>query len=586
MARVRAKPAPESITIAYDLFDLPTAQHKAGLAGLLFQIDHLNERRPMPPTPRVIERTATTATIEFTAETMQGLMDNVYDAQVVVVRVKSKWNNAKECKPPEEVEEEIEEKGPDGKPRKKMVKVKYYFYEQIQPCGHALRQYLPAMDPQKDWHKLWRDMIWAVPRNSPRSREPFEQRAANPKQPCKEGASSWADLLKVVDKRNNNEFHTVPVAGSLWLGAQATNADSIAFEGRAEQTLLLHFWPLVTQVFVPAVLKVERSEGKVDVKSEFVGYVLAIPEICDLEAFQSDYKTMLGGLSTTMRGFRPAQAVIDLPAEAALSFLAHLGTQKAVTSETRHALGSIEYMHQVKTGNNIKTQTAGRLAFRRHLMEDYEYIVGQDGKQSRFGSPLFRRGLMQAMLDESLTLSQWYRPFGRIFAEWDASFFVPTDAPPRLSWFWKDARKQLRTVEDRVKTDEPDVLPDEDDLLAATVKRLVGSYLDIRLKKDGGFDFAKFRETKKTPQDAIEARRKLAERLFLELRSRREQAFVDHFTNTFFSVGQYLGHKPAPKMFERVAKALMKRTEDVKTLTLMALSANGWVPTPKKETIQ
>jgi len=28
---------PSSITITYDLFDLPTAQHKAGLAGLLLQ---------------------------------------------------------------------------------------------------------------------------------------------------------------------------------------------------------------------------------------------------------------------------------------------------------------------------------------------------------------------------------------------------------------------------------------------------------------------------------------------------------------------------------------------------------------------
>ena len=61
---------------------------------------------------------------------------------------------------------------------------------------------------------------------------------------------------------------------------------------------------------------------------------------------------------------------------------------------------------------------------------------------------------------------------------------------------------------------------------------------------------------------------------------------MDHFTNTFFAVPQYFGQRPAPKMFERMAKALFDRTDDVKTLTLMALSANGWVPTPKKETAQ
>jgi hypothetical protein len=38
------------------------------------------------------------------------------------------------------------------------------------------------------------------------------------------------------------------------------------------------------------------------------------------------------------------------------------------------------------------------------------------------------------------------------------------------------------------------------------------------------------------------------------------------------------------RYFEKIALALMLQTEKVKTLTLMALSANSWVPTPKKET--
>src|SRR3954454_21331835 len=33
--------APTAVTMKYDLFDLPTAQHKAGLAGLLLQILHM-----------------------------------------------------------------------------------------------------------------------------------------------------------------------------------------------------------------------------------------------------------------------------------------------------------------------------------------------------------------------------------------------------------------------------------------------------------------------------------------------------------------------------------------------------------------
>ncbi len=557
----KAKP-PETVTITYDLFDLPTAQHKAGLAGLLLQIEHMEERKLLCPS--IVEMTSTTATIAFTADSVKTIMDHLYDAEPVVVRVKQKWANAKEIKPSVEIEEEIVEKGKDGKPRIKKVKTKYFFHEQVQPTGHFLKQYLPKMDPQKDWHKLWRDMLWAIPRGNPQSRDGFEQRAKQ--KSCKEGETAWDDLLKLVAKREKNVFHTSQVAGSLWLGAQAVNAESIAFEGRVEQTLLLHFWPLVVQIFVPAVLKVDRKDGKLEVKSEFVGYVLAIPEIADLVQFQQEYKVMLGGLGEEIRGFRPAQAVIDLPAEGALSFLAHLGTQKAAGSEVRYSISSVEYLHQVKIGNNIKTQAAGRVDLHPGLIEDYERIIGN------YANPLFRRGLMHALLDNK----PWFQPFGKLFAEWDVSFFVPTDASPKLSWFWADARKYLRQLETRVKDSIPDAPPDEDEILANTVNRLVYRYLTARIEAAG---------VAKTQSDTGEARRKLAERLFLELRSRREQAFVDHFTNTFFSVPQYLGQKPAPKMFERIAKALFDRSEDVKTLTLMALSANGWVATTKKEKV-
>ena len=67
-----------------------------------------------------------------------------------------------------------------------------------------------------------------------------------------------------------------------------------------------------------------------------------------------------------------------------------------------------------------------------------------------------------------------------------------------------------------MKSADPNAPPDEDDILAATVNRLVRFYLDARIKKEKPeWDFAKFREAKKTPPEASEVRRKLAERLFL-----------------------------------------------------------------------
>ena len=46
MAKTRTKAEPiTSVTIPYDLFDLPTAQHKAGLAGLILQIRSMEDAR-------------------------------------------------------------------------------------------------------------------------------------------------------------------------------------------------------------------------------------------------------------------------------------------------------------------------------------------------------------------------------------------------------------------------------------------------------------------------------------------------------------------------------------------------------------
>ena len=91
---------------------------------------------------------------------------------------------------------------------------------------------------------------------------------------------------------------------------------STIFEGRVDQTLLLHFWPLTVLIFVPQVID---SDGS----NKFVGYSLAVPEVSDLESFCEDYPRLLARLPKDRRGYRPLAAVIDLPEQSALEFLQH-----------------------------------------------------------------------------------------------------------------------------------------------------------------------------------------------------------------------------------------------------------------------
>jgi CRISPR-associated protein Cmx8 len=578
MARQRSSAAtvPESVTITYDLFDLPTAQHKAGLAGLVLQIRHMGGvgKSPQPKAiPKVTALTASSATIEFAAEAVQCLFDDLYAAERAVVRVKSKWANAKEVRPPEVVEEEIEEKGPDGKPRRRKVKVKYYFYEQVQAAGNVLRQYITNAPDL--WLKLWRDMLWAIPRGNPQSRKPFEDRADG--KPCGEGPDAWADLLKAEAARTDNGFHTAEVAGSLWLGAQAVNAESVPFEGRVEQTLLLHFWPLVAQVYAPQMVQADGS-------NEFVGYVLAIPEVSDLKGFVVDYPRMLGELKKDPRGYRPAEAVIDLPAEGALSFLEHLARlagEKAEGAEATLNLGSVEFLHQAKIGNNIKTLAAGRVAPRPGLLRAYLRVVGKVGEKPPYANPLVRRGLMLSVLDSL----PWYQPFGKMLAEWDSRFFFfdaddaakQNDRARLARNFGSDVRTLFNDLpEDDMANSGPPTgkLPARqlDAIIHDMARQYVLRRAEIQLKREGEG------ETDWKKLKAQEAKADAARSAFLALRSRRDQAFIEHFTELFGQFGQFL---PMPDDFLAVTTALHDDHERVKTVTLLALSANGYVSRTK-----
>jgi len=582
----------DSIEITYDLFDLPTAQHKAGLAGLVLQIQSMRDRcLPSDSIPKIVGEVGTTAvTFRFTEHSVQGLMDDVYDARPIKVEVKSKWAG----QPP------LEEKFVDEKDEVtgETKKVKRFVYEIVQPRGHFLEQYLSDGDGL--WLKLWREMLWNVPRSKPTTRGPYNARAEN--KPCSEGAATWKDLLKFETARRKGAFKTDSISSALLLGAQSVNAESVSFGGRVEQTLLLHFWPLTVLIFVPQVI---NNDGG----NEFVGYSLAIPEVSELENFCHDYPSLLEGLPKEARGYRPLGAVIDLPEQSALEFLQHLGeladfqVQQGKSRTIATSVSSIEYLHLVKLGNNVKAQSAGRIAPSRELMASYFDIM----RRGEFRNPLFRAGLLRSLLDSIREPTPWYASFGDLIQTRPWPLFVCCDKTPRkLPWFASDAATQFDIIakdlkdrldafqsqpqssqENRDMTDDP-VTPADGKprpQLETLIYGLVRNYVNRKTEDKSGLkwdDIAKRpkikdektgRERLDIPKDYTDAREKIVSDVFLALRSRRGQDFADGFVARFGSVGQW--HQLPPGDFERVAHELIKSPENVKTITLLALSANS-----------
>jgi CRISPR-associated protein Cmx8 len=559
--------------VRYDLFALPTAQHKAGLAGLLLQVRSMADRGlPSESIPEVLagELTPTSAAVRFTERSVQALFDDLYDARVVEVPVKSRWAG----EPPKR-----EELVPDTDPETGQVtRSRRFIYDVVQPQGHFLRQHLPAMDPARDWLKLWRDMLWEIPRGIPQTRLPFRDRAEG--RPCREGPAAWAALQAVERLRRKNEFYTAEVSGALWLGAQAANAEAVPFRGRAEHNLLLHFWPLTALVFVPQQID---NDGQ----GQFVGYALAIPEVADLEAFCDDYPLTLHELRPEVRGFRPAGAIIDLPAQAALEFLealARLAQRAVARKRIADAVSAVEYLHLAKRGNAIKSLAAGRVAPEPGLLDQYLAIAGDAGRTSPYRNPLFRAGLLLALLRGRA----WHEALAPALAERPWPFFLRGPRAPRsLPPFATDvaakfeaerrAHDQDLEVYREMSKSNPAAGAPPRPPLSVLVHRLVRTYALRKAEERSGLRWKDFKDRKTAdgrvdvPEPFREARKKVTADAFLAMRSRREQDFVDYFTATVCSVGQSLREEE----FAVVADALLTRPEDVKTLTLLALSANS-----------
>ena len=571
-AKPRAKPRePASVVVNYNLYDLPTAFHKAGLAGLAMLIESLKDRGVLNKGDGECAWTATDVNVTFTHSLVQKLMDEIYDARIVEVAVKSKWQGAQIKR------EDTVEENDNGK----ITKSKRFVYDVVQPLGTFLRD--KYSDGDGLWLKLWRDVMWNIVRARPTTREPYNQRAAG--HSCKEGATVWAELLKVEKAHATKGSHTADISSALWPGVQAMNAESVAFKGPAEQILLLHFWPLTALLFVPQQVEVDGS-------TDFVGYTLAIPEVANIVDFIHDYSRLLNELPTDARGYRPAGAVIDLPAEGALSFLDHLAIVAKLqieSGELRYSVGGVEYMHLVKpkSENNVKTRTSGRISPNRKLLTGYRSIVDpKAGLEPRFRNALFRRGLLLALLNND----PWYRPFGRTLANFDSDIFfrnsrrtaTPDEkGPPQFAndvarKFQYEAGVFFQTVERT--TTMPEVERPESQL-PMIINRVVRNYVLKRTEDKTGIKLAAFGgqggniEWEKIPAEFNEAKQKLAQSLFLEFRSRKEQAFVDHFAATFFSVTQRIAEADRLELANVLTS--QQSRDDLKTLTLLSLSANS-----------
>ncbi len=535
-----------TIILRYNLWNLPSSQHRCGLVGLVEVLRWMKMNDERKGTAKLLKVSAQDVEVELDQEGIEDIFNQIYAASTEERRLPKPYKDKNGNEKPwlrKEEEETI-----DPKTQKKSMKTSY-IYTEIVPLGAFLLDRDPSRNGESGvWIKLWRDMVWNILRGVPATRKPFENRA---KKLGPQDTKTVPEDAKKIWHAINSQHQSIELPSTYYLGAQSKTAENTGFRDQASNLFLLHFWPFVTQVYQPQVVDNEGTRKN-------VGFAIVIPDISNIKIYADEIKNLLLDRNTDLAGYRPKQAIVDIPLESALDFMNHLheGLQQRVGKHISDVVFGFDVIHAEKEGNNVRIRSVHRMQTNVHLLTSY--LPTKD-----LWSYTFRTHWLWNII---LSKHRW-SGFDKVCTQ------KPIDTTFNDYKFRHDARHMLRgdsTMDNR--SDSVNLEQMVFDIARKYVAKKVAMKEGVSWKSEETAEVKKYKE--KTEDTARKA--------FLAVRSRSGIDFIEFFTGTLCSVPQFL---PLER-YEKLSKTLIEDPERVRTLTLVALSAAAYVSdsSPKTKT--
>jgi len=526
----KAHVAPDAIELTYSLAELPTSQHRAGLVGLVLVIEELQR---IGQSGLEVEVSEDGARVRFDEAGLGAILNEIYAASE---EFQGRDAPLKGVEPSEiRVEVVLDKKG-----KEKLKKV--YVYPVIVPRGSFLGSYDSSENGA--WIKLWRAMIWQILRGVPATRKPFDDRAHG---------LAPADIATVWKQLNQDRERSIDLPSTYFLGAQAFNAERVPFKDNGRAQFLLHFWPFVCQVYVPQ--RVDR-EGK----RSFDGFAIAVPDVSRLRSFCADYKMVLDDRAPATSGYRPREAIIEIPEEAGLDTVRRLNravSEAEGKSVTADIVFGVDVFHMLKDGNNVRVLYCGRVEPEHDRDQEYVSL-----KSMLFDSSFKRRRLLNLVYGRD-----WYSGFDFLLS------MLPLETGLCSPYFAHDARVSIQTesanrrVKMRVASGEQSTK--DDVCLEELVLKIVDSYVRQKLRDKYGLEWSKLDGDGKKRAEYNERREGIGKECFYAIRSRTGEDFIGYFASTICSVPHWMTQEE----YACITRTLYEETEKVRTLSMLALSA-------------
>jgi CRISPR-associated protein Cmx8 len=546
----------EILELDYNLAELPSSQHRAGLAGLVLMVRWLGRDKGREGVCELtrLDENGTTLRIDQTG--LRELFDETYAAsKEEQVRDKIIKNpKTKKEVAPKRCETRIVTDPKTGKSKER----DFYIYDVVIPKGAFLKDYDPTLNGDNGfWVKLWRDMVWNILRIKPTTRTPYNKRSEG--RYTKDADEMWENLLQ----RSNS---IAKLSGSAFVGIQASNAENVPFKDRIRFQFLLHFWSFVSQIYVPAVVTYDRKEKRD--KTKFIPFALAIPDVESLESFCEELGSILRhDRGVDVAGYVPRESVIDLAAESALDLMHKLKHRLSLAAgghSTRDLVLGIDVVHIKREKDNTEILSVARIDPTQRMIDEYARVRGM------FRCALFRRQRLLNVLNEF----EWFDGFGSLFST------CATEQTIKSRFFCADVRTAFKdfmqsdesTIGEQNEMDtDVSVQSANQSSVEGLVYQLISTYVRAKLRSKHELEWKEGFKGTQAEQNYNDKKAKIARDAFLSVRSRTGDDFVEYFASTLCSVPQFLSEDG----YATIAQALHTDTDKVRTLTLLALSARG-----------
>jgi CRISPR-associated protein Cmx8 len=557
-----------TIQLSYQLAELPSAQHRAGLAGLVLMVREVHHQELLDKYEDAVlefssEPDEYGLTLKLNLEGLKALFDLTYNAFN-----EHRWSTQKD-KDKEYAEDEIRERETKDKKDKKgrIKKITEYRYSVVVPKGSFLVSWDTSDEDEskKLWLKLWRNMMWDIVRDKPASRSPFNERISD-------NHSCFQDIEKVWQALQNPDKN-IGQSGTYYLGANASTAENIPQKDVIRYQFLLHFAPFVFQIYCPSILD---KEGKRDNSKK--SYAVIVPDVANLIDFCDEFQYVLESRNNKDCGHRPCEALIDLPQEGALDVLRLIRErigQKTGSQTLEDLILGAEVIHAEKAGNNVKFHSISYVEPIASQVDRYKDIY------DLYWCPWFRKqrllNLVNSPIDSDGNLAE--------IPAW-TGFDDLLSRIPR-SWlehryFSHDARQlfihEISTKGETTVNNQTTKIRENAEIVYDVCRRYVAKKLkdkhEIAWNKEQSCYFVLNKPTN-DQDDCIKKKDKIVNEAFLSVRSRSEsQAFIEYFVSTLY---------PFVKKdeFSQFADNLFNRTDEIRALTLLALSSQ--FSAPKKD---